>query len=153
MYQDTPSELGFRARCEHLGKTVVKATEDQNKYEHIDFFVDGISVDVKGEKKENRYDKDITKELIWLEFKNVKGNKGWMNSNVQKIAFKIGESYYVFDRKILLKFCNEFIKDRNIYSSAIEKKHPGKLYQRPGKRDLISFLFLKDIIHLLEYKI
>lgn len=152
MYQNTPSELEFRARCEHLGKTVVKATEYQNKYEHIDFFVDGISIDVKDEKKRNRYDKAITEELIWLEFKNVKGNVGWLCSNVQKIAFKIKEFFYVFDRKTLLKFCDEFIKDRNVYR-AIGEKEPRKLYQRPGKQDLISFLNLQDIIHLLEYKI
>ena len=149
MYQDTPSELEFRARCEHLGKTVVKATEDQNKYEHIDFFVDGISVDVKGEKKENRYDKDITKELIWLEFKNVKGNVGWLCSDVQKIAFKIRESYYVFDRQTLLDFTRHFIEQGVIY----KKKKYRKLYRRLGQKDLITYVYLKDIIHLLEYKI
>lgn len=149
MYQDTPSELGFRARCEHLGKTVVKATEYQNKYEHIDFFVDGISVDVKGEKKENRYDKDITKELIWLEFKNVKGNVGWLCSDVQKIAFKIRESYYVFDRQTLLDFTRHFIEQGVIY----KKKKYRKLYRRLGQKDLITYVYLKDIIHLLEYKI
>lgn len=149
MFTNTPSEQEFQLRMENLGKIVVPATKEQNINEHIDFFVDGISIDVKEEKKLNRYDKTTSGEVIWLEFKNVHGKKGWMCSDVQKIAFQSKGSFYIFDRQTLLDFTRHFIEQGVIY----KLKQYRKLYRRPLRKDLLTYVYLKDIIHLLEYKI
>jgi hypothetical protein len=149
MFSNTPSELEFKRRIERLGKSVTHSTKEENITKHIDFFVDGVSFDVKGSKKLNRSDSFTSNTMVWLELRNVKGDKGWLCSDVQKIAFLLGDFFYVFDRQALLEFIRKFVGHGKIYRF---KKYK-ELFTRPGRKDLITYVYLDDIIHLLEYKI
>ena len=59
-----------------LFETFKEATKEENMYKHIDLIVEGVKVDVKGMKKVNRSDASINPDIHWIEFQNVRGNKG-----------------------------------------------------------------------------
>jgi hypothetical protein len=140
------AELDFKARMLALNRVVTNSTKDQDRHDHIDFFVDGITYDVKSEKRFRRRDDNTRSDLIWLEMKNVRGHKGWLCSEVNKIAFELDKQFYIFDREKLLQFAREFLIREKIYNVPYYRK----LYRRSGTSDLISYVYLNDIIHLVE---
>ena len=107
--------------------------EDINK--HIDFYVNDISVDVKG----NRHLK-----TIWLELKNVKGEGGWLECCSEYIVFDIIElkSFCFFLREDLFNYANQF---KEIAKNKTEYK---KRYTRENRKDVLIKVTYKDIEHL-----
>lgn len=126
-------------------KKVIKSTQYQNMFEHIDFICDGISYDVKAQKKFNRNDSQVS-NIIWLEIKNVRGNIGWLKSNVDKIAFQYKEKFLIVDRLKLYNWLKSEIKDLTIYNY----KNYKKLYRRYGRKDIITYIYYTDLIKLIE---
>ena len=59
----------FESRIKSLGLTFKKSSQKDDWYKHIECYVNGYGVGVKG----NRH-----METIWLEVTNVNGNKGWL---------------------------------------------------------------------------
>ena len=55
----------FKELMIERGNTCIKSTRNDDIHKHIDFYVNNVGVDVKG----NRH-----LETIWLELKNVRGN-------------------------------------------------------------------------------
>ena len=51
----------------------------ENKYDHIDFFLEGrtgtVSIDLKARKRTSRKDKKFNDDWIWLEIKTFKAEK------------------------------------------------------------------------------
>lgn len=79
--------------------------EDTN--EHWDIKVTNkygktVFIDVKGIKDEKN-------QLNWIEFRNVKGKKGWLFGKADYIAFERNDCFMLIDRKILKKFALSFI--------------------------------------------
>lgn len=136
----------FIQRCKERGKNVVNSSKKENMFEHIDFIVDGISYDIKAEKKLNRWDEVTCPDLIWLEMRNVRGDKGWLCSDVQKVAFCRMGKFYVVDREKLLSFTREYVGHGEI----LPYKEYAKLYSRKGRKDLTAYIWWQDIEHLLE---
>lgn len=64
------------------GNTCVKTSRKEDMQKHIDFYVNDIGVDVKGNRK---------LKTIWLELKNVRGDKGWLQGEAEIIVFDIVE--------------------------------------------------------------
>ncbi len=140
------SEEEFLKRMLSKNRVVVRSSREQDMFEHIDFFVDGVSYDVKGQKSLDR-NKVGRDDIIWLELKNVRGDKGWLESKVQKIAFQIKDKFYVVDREKLSIFTHKFVyMDRGVYNY----KRYRYLYNRKTKQDLLSYVFFNDIKHLVE---
>ena len=135
----------FIKKMTELGREVISSTREENMA-HVDYYVDKISYDVKTEKKLNRWDQETDPDLIWLEMKNVRGDVGWLCSNVQKIAFLRKDKFYIIDREKLLNFAREFIGHGRIY----DYKKYRALYSRYGRNDLVAFVWWSDIEHLLE---
>lgn len=119
-----------------LGRNVVESTKEENIFKHIDYYVDGITYDVKADKN----------SLIWVEMKNVNGKKGWLCSEVQKIAFEIGNCFHIVDRAKLEKLVRQEITDMNIY----DKPDYKKMYSRKNTKDLITYFKYDDIKNLVE---
>jgi hypothetical protein len=59
-----------------------KYKQKQDMFEHIDIFLTKedkkYSFDIKAMKKINRYDSSPQDKMIYIEFKNVRGNEGWL---------------------------------------------------------------------------
>lgn len=117
------------------GNTCVKTSRNEDMQKHIDFYVNDIGIDVKG----NRHLK-----TIWLELKNVRGDKGWLQGEAEIIVFDIVElqSFCFFNRKdlyLFVKNIKEVAKDKNDYM---------KLYTRKDRLDVIVKVTYEDIKHL-----
>ena len=117
------------------GNTCVKTSRKEDMQKHIDFYVNDIGIDVKG----NRHLK-----TIWLELKNVRGDKGWLQGEAEIIVFDIVElqSFCFFNRKdlyLFVKNIKEVAKDKNDYM---------KLYTRKDRLDVIVKVTYEDIKHL-----
>lgn len=122
---------------ESRGHTVRASTRAENIYKHIDFFVDEYGVDVKG----NRH-----LDCIWLELKNVRGEKGWLEGEAKYIVFDVVElsSFCFFKTKDLLDYVNENVTEYT------ENKEFNKFYTRSkwGKKDVLVKVKYEDISDL-----
>jgi len=117
---------------------VRRATEQEDMYQHIDVWVSGLGVDVKGHRHN---------QTIWLELTNVHGYKGWLRGDATLIAFHFEDKnvFRVFFREDLLNFVVE-----NVTEKTSSKKDYMKIYTREkwGKKDEVVKVRLSDIKHL-----
>ena len=140
------AEKRFVASCEKVGYKCEKSDEGVDIYEHIDFWVDRIenktSVDVKGGNHP---------KVIWVEFNNVNGENGWIYGSAEYIAFDMPEleGFVMVTRTELLRHCDKVVE--KVFVSKEEATR--KLYQRKGRKDVISRLELFDLQGLNSYKI
>lgn len=122
-----------------LGHKVEKATVKQDIYSHIDYFVDGHSVDVKGNRSNDK---------VWLEVTNVKGCDGWLKGEAEFIAFHFADDdcFKIFYREDLLTFVSENV----IETTSTKPPEYMKWYTRSDwdRKDLITKVRYSDIKHL-----
>jgi len=149
--QGNESARRFVEACQSIGYETRKSTREEDIYDHIDYWVkrrnyknDPIEsgVDVKGGNHP---------ECVWVEFKNVNGDKGWMYGEAEFIAFDIPEvgGFVVVLRKDLAAYA-ELVVERTF----VDKKNAyRKFYQRAGRQDVISLLYLEDLKQLKSYKV
>jgi hypothetical protein len=131
------AEAKFKELMESRGNTCIKSSRSDDIHKHIDFYVNDVPVDVKG----NRH-----LETIWLEIKNVRGNDGWLLGNSKFIVFDIVElsSFCFFDRLDLYNYTVQFTE------TTTDKKDYNKLYTREGREDVIVKVRYEDIEHLVS---
>jgi len=143
------AEVRFVRAAREKGLLVTKSSHTEDIHEHIDYWLamsgqgSKWGVDVKG---------NNLPDEIWVEFKNVRGNPGWMYGGATIIAFDMPEEggFSIVDREELALFCekhvaNEFVSD---------KKHAyRKRYTRKDRQDVISILKLHDIKNLMSYRV
>lgn len=120
-----------------------KSNYHEDVYMHIDFWHDDKGVDVKGNNLPNE---------IWVEFKNVRGDKGWLFGDAEWIAFDMPEvcGFVVVDRVDLKDWCRD-----NIDFSALVDKADAyrRCYSRKDREDLITKLVLGDLQELNSYRV
>jgi hypothetical protein len=101
------------------------------------------SVDVKG---------NNLPDEIWCEFKNVKGEAGWMYGNAHIIAFDMPEEggFSVVDRHELAFWC-----EKNVRDELVSNKHDAylKKYTRKDRSDVITRINLRDLKLLESYRV
>lgn len=131
----------MKSQCDNIKVS----SKEENMFSHIDFFCDGVAYDVKAHKKLNRWDKE-TSDSVWIEFRNVRGNRGWIKGDAHKIAFQKDNEFWIVDRVKLYTWLKEEIKDLTIYSS----KQYKKLYQRQGRKDVITLINYSDLTPFIE---
>ena len=144
------AEISFTDVAKKKGYQVVHANKDANIYKHVDLYLTQhehvTSVDVKARKKLSRRDNDYNDDLTWIEFKNVKGNDGWLYGKADKIVFEREKDFVLINRHMLQDFCEQKVSDVFVDTSreALYKK-----YQRPNRRDVIILVKLDDVLHEL----
>lgn len=143
------TEKMFEDACNKIGYKCRKTDDKTDIYSHIDFWVtkeNGVetSVDVKGGNHP---------ECVWVEFKNVLGENGWLYGKASYIAFDMPEEqgFIVVSRSQLLEYC-----EINVEHVFVDKNNATrKLYTRSkyGRKDVISRLELEDLKKLATYKL
>ena len=131
------TESLFEKIMQTRGNTVIKSSSQDDIHKHIDFYVNGFGVDVKGFRHLN---------CIWLETVNVLGNNGWLNGCADFIAFDIVEleSFSIYKRNDLLSFA------KGITETTETKEDFLKIYSRTkwGRKDQLIKCRYNDIKHL-----
>ena len=90
---------------------------------------------------------------IWVEFRNVHGDLGWLLGEAKWIAFEICEvgGFVRVERKELLDWCLSNVKftEHVLYKKDAYKK----IYQRKDRKDKITMLVLNDLRQLKSFEI
>lgn len=143
------AEVRFKRAAEKLGFEVIKSTRQEDMYRHIDFWLLHESkgtkhgVDVKG---------NNLPDEIWCEFKNVRGNPGWMYGDAHIIAFDVPEEggFSIVDREELAAWCEE-----NVLPEAVTNKRDAylKRYTRKDRADVITIVNILDLKKLKSYRV
>lgn len=136
----------FVEACEAIGYSCEKSDRNTDIYDHIDYFVTRLqgttSVDVKGGNHPN---------TIWVEFKNVNGDAGWMYGKAEYIAFDMPEvgGFVMVRTGELRNLCEAIVEPIFV----TKKEATRKFYQREGRQDVISRIELQDLQTLVSFKI
>jgi hypothetical protein len=126
---------------------VIKATKKQ-QISHIDFILVHSSgakymIDVKARKKSARNNGIISDDLIWIEFKNVAGLKGWLYGAADYIAFEREDDFVIVSRANLVLLCERIVSKSKVTNP---KDALYKIYTRTDRKDEISLITMKDIL-------
>ena len=122
----------------------------KEQYRHIDFVTEFGSIDVKSKKRIGRADADEQDTIVWLEYKNVQGKKGWLVSEVDILAFERDDDFILIKRKALLKLANKLCNLDDMVDKSSDALYKG--YTRKGRQDLITQVKMRDILKLKHRK-
>lgn len=139
------SEILFAERMKKICREVKFAELDEDRFEHWDVECDGVKYDVKAQKKLNHKDKEFS-DVIWIELTNVQGKIGWIKGKADKIAFQYEDVFKIVDREKLFNFIVNFVPSTDVYRF----KEYRRWYRRPGRLDVITYIYPADIEHLVE---
>ena len=107
------AEISFTDVAKKKGYEVIHANKDANVYKHVDLYLtqnhNVTSVDVKARKKLSRRDDKYNDDFTWIEFKNVRGNDGWLYGKADKIVFEREKDFVLVNRDMLQRFCEDVI--------------------------------------------
>lgn len=146
-FSDLLQNVGFQ--CEFLEDTQSQCID------HVDFRVttpkENFLVEVKGLKRMARSDESFASDRVWLEFRNVCGNLGWIYGKADYLAFETPDGFLFIKRNALVKWAEENINfGKVVFSPNMAYK---KAYTRKGRQDLISYVTMDDIRHLVRFTI
>lgn len=114
---------------------------------------DGKALDLRFDLKK-RKNKKQSEEWIWVEFKNSKGQPGWLHGNAHFIAFERELDFLIVNRKELVDFLGSCKKIRyDLPFVSLAKKAKYKIYKRPGKKEEITQINFIDLSGLKSFKI
>lgn len=139
-----------------FGGKCFKATEKQDKFDHIDFFWntpkgERIGIDAKGIKKQKQKDTKLDDSIHWVELKNVNGNLGWLYGKAKYIAFRTFTDILFVKLERLQHFIELKIKGKNlVFSNPKECYIP---YQRYGRKDMIVKVLTDDLRLISDFSI
>jgi hypothetical protein len=146
-------ELGRRAEelfvtlAQREGWSVTPAPREANIHEHWDFEIvkDGCrrKVEVKALKRQSRGDYTLNQNWVWIEFRNPRGEAGWLFGKSNWIAFETETSFLIVDRHDLYQLVRRVV-DRTV-SAASARDAKYKTYTRAGRPDQIAQVQLGDI--------
>ena len=126
----------------------------QEEISHIDFFIlkdsaPPVAVDVKARKKIKRSDTETNDNLIWVEFQNVAGRRGWLYGKADLIAFEREENFILVNRKLFARLCEKLCDITKLNEDVRMPLYTG--YQRAGRKDIVSLIKMTDIIDNIKY--
>ena len=143
------AEERFVRAARKKGLGVKKSLRDEDMYDHVDYWLTlpdnskRWGVDVKG---------NNLPDEVWVEFKNVRGDDGWLYGGATIIAFDMPEEggFAIVDRDELAFFCEKHVRDEKV----TDKKNAYlRKYTRKGREDVISILKLHDLKGLMSYRV
>ncbi|MEW6031207.1 MAG: hypothetical protein ACOYZ8_04935 [Chloroflexota bacterium] len=137
----------FATAAQREGWDVVHAPKEADIHDHWDFEIvkDGYNrkVEVKAMKREKRTDETMSGEWVWIEFRNVRGEAGWLFGKANWIAFETEDSFVIVDRHDLYQLVRRVVDRDTKVGSARDAKY--KTYTRTGRPDQIAQVRLGDL--------
>lgn len=137
-----------------LGGTVERGTKSEDIKDHVDIWWNSpkkgrIGIDVKDVKKNNRNDENCDDTIHWLELTNVKGEKGWIYGKADYIAFRTFSKIIFVERKKLIPFALECIKNKETVNYNPEECYVP--YRRKNRLDLIVKVKTSDLENIAKF--
>jgi len=127
---------------------IKKASSKEDRIDHFDYHFKKedkeIKVEVKAMKRISRADDNGQDEWIWVEFKNVQGNLGWLYGKADYVAFELQDCFLFVNREDLVKVSENVVDLSEIVKKPFEARRKG--YHRRSRPDeLVSMIHLSDI--------
>lgn len=149
------SEQQFVQLALQRGFETKTSSRNEDMRKHIDVFIRKnnrtFSVDVKAPKRPSRHSTSNFMETTWIEIENVRGDVGWIYGEQDLIAFDFDDKFILVKRTELMSYIESIIVlEKNITSNIRNADY--SLYQRPGRKDIISRISSSDL-YMLEHKI
>jgi len=145
------AEKLFVDEFEKRGYTVTRSEVESDIHDHIDYTLckrnNKATIDVKSEKDETK---------VYIEFKNVRGNTGWLYGKQDYIAFVFKDEIILVKRKILSEYM-ESAMDISVkpmkasieqYYDFYEDEAFYLLLQRYGRKDELALIPREDLYKL-----
>lgn len=138
------AEVRFMQICKAHRYGVVNATRRENMVDHFDFWVEwgarrAAKIEVKAMKARRRGEA-VDPSVIYLETRNVAGGLGWLYGKADYIAFEQPRGFLLVPRVDLVELLRG-MRLRRAARSGIR----GTVYSRPGRRDEVAVLDIRDI--------
>jgi hypothetical protein len=151
------AESSFVSAAKKAGLAIRKS-EAKDEFRHIDFHINlstskelEMSVEVKSRKKVKRSDSSVNDDLVWIEFKNVQGKRGWLYGAADLLAFERENDFLLVERKLLARLCERLC---DLTKMNVDVKMPLYTgYQRRNREDVLSLIKMSDIISNVKYSL
>lgn len=149
------AESSFVDAAQKSGMQITKSSR-QDEFKHIDFYIETsdklkFSVEVKSRKKIKRKDEKVNDDLLWIEFKNVRGMRGWLYGSADLIAFERENDFVMVNRKLLARLCERLCDLTKLNVDVKMPLYTG--YQRRDRSDLLSLIKMSDILQNIKYSL
>lgn len=141
-------EVGQRAE-QRFAQLLTKprfSTPEEDMIQHWDVESDGKRYDVKAMKKWKRSDPEPTDRMHYVELRNVNGELGWLYGEADYIVFETRRYWLVVNRRFLMAF----IEGATEKNERTPKPEVYKLYQRTGRKDLMTVVPTVDLLAISE---
>ena len=145
--QETEASFGELLEERYPGARPATLAE---QYMHIDWVCSAGSIDVKAMKRKSRTG-DKSQDIIWLEFKNNTGDKGWLYGKQDFIAFECIDHYLIVRTKHLQNLAEELCDTNKSVAIASDALYKG--YTRRNRDDLISMIRRSDLLKIQHTKL
>lgn len=97
--------------------------------------------------------KKQSQEWLWIEFKNAKGEDGWIHGDAHFVAFERNYDFVVVNRKEMVKMLNGGKIRYDLPFVGLAKKAKYRIYKRSGKPEEITQINVKDLKTLESYQV
>lgn len=115
------------------------------QFSHVDWVSKFGTFDVKARKRATRASASFNDDWVWLEIDNVRGDRGWLRSDVKYLAFERVSDFVIFRREDVRQMAQALCS----YNVVTEAKHaPYNLYSRAGRKDLLTVIRMGDMLGL-----
>ena len=126
----------------HLTNPIFSTDAEDMKY-HWDVMDNmGNRYDVKAMKKWRRDDPEATDRMHYVELRNVKGELGWLYGTAHYIVFETRKYWLIVPRNILAPI----VEEMTAHGQHTPTPQPYKLYQREGRKDLMTVVPTVDLL-------
>lgn len=140
-------EVEFMKAIQEFG-TTTQASKQEDMYDHWDVNLN-TKFDVKAIKKTNRYDENPNENIHWVELVNVNGQKGWLFGRANYFSFETDDYWVIVGKKELQKF----IADKCKTKEKSDNPELYKLYNRNGRKDIITLVKTIDLVYIADLMI
>lgn len=168
----TLAEKHFLSIMSSKGYSYTKASLNEDFNQHWDYKFDHPSpspglttpftVEIKSMKRVSSSDPSVNPDIVWIEFINVKGSKGWLYGNADYVAFELKDTFLVVPLLKLRTLAEQLVLEPQgitidtIYDGQF-KSTPAVycLYNRKESqtRDVLSMLKVDDVLHIKPHSI
>ncbi|MGD1527062.1 hypothetical protein [Vibrio harveyi] len=103
-----------------------------------------LTFDVKAPKRNSRHSKGAqSDEAVWIEFRNVSGNRGWIDGEQEYIAFGFSDCFVIVKRVDLKAMVESKLISTEVVFKVYQAEY--RLYQRKGRKDLVTKIKKSDL--------
>jgi len=139
------AEKSFVSCMKANGRKIKPSTREQDIFEHWDFLLnDEHRIEVKGRKRLHRHATSVSDDIIYVEFRNVRGDNGWIYGKADFIALERPDGFLIVQRIALMRMAETLVQNQWSTRPTLYKKY--RRHDRPD--ECVTVLSINDVLSL-----